>query len=274
MEYKKMKLSKKQIRVVQIIIVFAIVVCGFWVYNNNKVEDLPKVDSIVEKIDKSIKNGVYVSNPIDFDTYWKINEDVYAYIYIDGTTIDYPILQHPSDDSYYLDHTIERVKVYPASIYTEGLNKKDFSDRNTLIYGHNMNVNGTMFNAITNYADETFFNEHKTFYIYTPTKILQYEVFAAYENDDSHLMYQYDFNDDTSSQTFLDDVKRKAGERYDASMKVAISDHLVTLSTCSEIDNNRFIVHAKLMQSVDCDYKSGRYVEKQDNQFKNMKKSD
>ena len=96
-----------------------------------------------------------VEIPIDFSGLKNQNEDIYAWIRIPGTVIDYPILQHPEDDTYYLNRTAERKKGLPGSIYTENLNKTDFSDRNTLIYGHNMK-NGSMFGDLSLYMDSNY----------------------------------------------------------------------------------------------------------------------
>lgn len=76
--------------------------------------------------------------PVKFGELQSVNPDVYAWITVPGTEIDYPILQHPSDNSYYLMHNIDGSYGYPGCIYTENLNSKDFTDNNTVIYGHNM----------------------------------------------------------------------------------------------------------------------------------------
>ena len=73
-----------------------------------------------------------------------LNPDVYAWIDVPGTEISYPVLQSAEDNSYYLEHTIEGEKTLPGAIYSENYNSKDFSDYNTILYGHNMR-NGTMF---------------------------------------------------------------------------------------------------------------------------------
>lgn len=93
-----------------------------------------------------------VDIPIDFAELRKMNPEIYAWIRIPGTEVDYPIVQRPEDDAYYLDHTIEGEAGLPGSIYTESLNKQDFTDKNTVIYGHNMKDN-TMFGSLKDYKD-------------------------------------------------------------------------------------------------------------------------
>ena len=94
------------------------------------------------------------------------NKDIYSWIYIPGTNIDYPIVQHPSDNAYYLNHNLNGTKGYPACIYTELENQKDFGDFQTIIYGHNMR-DGSMFHDLRYYQEKDYVEEHPYIYIYT-----------------------------------------------------------------------------------------------------------
>ena len=116
---------------------------------------------------------------IDFEYLKTLNEDIYAWITVPGTIIDYPILQHPTDDSYYLHHNLDGSYGYPGCIYTESLNTKDFEDPNTVIYGHNMKA-GTMFAELHKFEDGEFFSANDEVVIYLPEKALHYQIFAAY----------------------------------------------------------------------------------------------
>ena len=81
-----------------------------------------------------------MENPIDFDSLTAQYPDIYAWIRIPGTKVDYPIVQREGDNGYYLNHTIDGKKKTEGSIYTEDYNSKDFGDANTVIYGHNMKM--------------------------------------------------------------------------------------------------------------------------------------
>lgn len=85
------------------------------------------------------------------------NPDIYAWIEIPDTNVNYPIVQSADDDSYYLNHTIDGQEGYPGSIYTEKVNAKDFSDFNTVIYGHDMK-DGSMFKDLHKFEDADFLN--------------------------------------------------------------------------------------------------------------------
>ena len=191
--------------------------------------------------------------PVKFDELWEINPDVYAWITIPGTDIDYPILQHPSDDAYYLNHNIDGSYGRPACIYTESLNSKDFTDNNTVIYGHNMK-NGTMFAQLHKFEDKDFFEEHKEVTIYLPDKVLHYKIFAVHTYDDRHLLYSFDFSDKAVYRDYLESVFsiRDMSANIDTDMTVTEDDKIITLATCVyKQPSLRFYVQAVLMENGD-----------------------
>ena len=173
--------------------------------------------------------------PIDFETLWETNSDVYAWINIPGTVIDYPILQHTTDDSYYLNYTIDGVEGYPGCIYTERVNSKDFTDNNTVIYGHNMR-NETMFTDLHKFREADFFVDHDTVYIYTPSKQLTYKIFAAYLYDDRHLTNSFDFSDMEVYSDYLEELPTIITKDETANYRNEISptdtNKIITLITC------------------------------------------
>ena len=213
------------------------------VYEDIKVEhdvqpliDLPQLE--LEKIE----------NPIDFKSLTAQYPDVYAWITIPGTRIDYPIVQHPSDNGYYLNHTVDGRKRIEGSIYTENYNSKDFSDPNTLIYGHNMK-NGSMFKGLHKYKDRKFMEEHDEVLIYQDGRVLKYKIFAAYVYDSRHLMLSFDFQDKNIFDYYLNSVltKKDMSSIIDNSISITTSDRIVTLSTCNNNKAQRYLVQAVLL---------------------------
>lgn len=171
--------------------------------------------------------------PIDFAELRSQNEDVYAWVDIEDTNVHYPILQSPTDDSYYLNHTIDHVAGLPGSIYTERVNAKDFSDFNTMIYGHDMK-NGTMFKDLHKFEDKEFFDTHDTVMIYTETEAKTYRVFAAVIYDDRHIMYSYDNDSVADRKAFIQslyDVGAR-GSLFREGMEIDENSKLITMSTC------------------------------------------
>lgn len=186
--------------------------------------------------------------PIDFDSLQQTNPDIYAWIQIEGTNINYPIVQSPTDDAYYLDHTVEGAAGLPGSIYTERVNSKEFTDFNTLIYGHDM-LDGSMFADLHKYADAMFMQEHSTVVIYTPEKKLTYEIAAAIVYDDRHIMNFYDFSQENQRQAYIDSSygSRSMSNVIREDVPITVDSHIITMSTCiSGQDNQRFLVQAVL----------------------------
>lgn len=170
---------------------------------------------------------------LDFDALWEINEDIYAWITIPGTNIDYPILQHPTDDSYYLNYNIDGSYGHPGCIYTESLNSKEFTDSNTVIYGHNLKEK-TMFTELHKFENRDFFAEHDEIIIYLPGKTLHYKVFAAHVYDDRHLLYSFDFSDKDIFAGYLQSIYdiRDMGANINRDFTVTAEDKIITLVTC------------------------------------------
>lgn len=177
------------------------------------------------------------------------NGDIYAWIYIPDTKIDYPVLQHPTDNLYYLDYNLDGSRGYPGCIYTEDYNAKDFTDPVTVLYGHNMK-NGTMFAGLHRYSDSQYMEEHPYVYIYTEEGLLVYEIFAAHEYSDAHILYSHDYTDEGQMETYLEDIKsmRDMTNVLREEVEVTTQDRILTLSTCiSSKPNNRFLVQGVLV---------------------------
>lgn len=178
--------------------------------------------------------------------------DIYAWISIPDTRIDYPVLQHPSDDTYYLNYNLDGSKGYPGCIYTERENSRDFSDFNTVIYGHNMK-NGSMFHDLHSYEDESFLPDHPYVYIYTPDRVMRYRIFAAYPYDDRHLLYSFDYATPEGRSGYLSEIFsiRSMSAVLDDQVAVTSDDRLITLSTCVGSQNEkRYLVQAVLVNDI------------------------
>ncbi len=201
-------------------------------------------ESVVEEVETEEYQHSY-ENTIDFESLWEINEDIYAWVEVPGTSISYPIVQHTSDDAYYLDYTIENVNGLPGSIYSEPTyNSKDFRDYNTVVYGHEMK-DGSMFGTLKLFKNADFREEYNEIVIYTPENTYVYEIYAAVVYDDRHIRWMYDEGDDADSLDFLGSLENTndLSNYINEELEVTEDDHLITLSTCvANKDNNRYIV--------------------------------
>lgn len=221
-------------------------------------ENLPKDGSNSGK--KETKKGEKVvpmdpyEKKVDFNMLQdSVESNIYAWIYIPGTMIDYPILQHPSDNTYYLEHNLNGSKGYPGCIYTENYNAKDFSDSNTVIYGHNMK-NGTMFADVHKFENSEYVKEHPYVYIYMPGKMYVYQVYAAYEYGNEHLIANRELSNGREFVRYVGELQEAADHNgfSDSDVKVAPDDKIITLSTCiSGQDDKRFLMQAVLCEQVE-----------------------
>lgn len=212
--------------------------------------EVPAEPESDEPVEEEVQYVLEVEIPdlqLDWEKLEKENDDIYAWIYIPNTKVDYPVLQHDTDDSYYLKYNIDGTKGYPGCIYTEKKNEKDFSDRNTVLYGHNMK-NGTMFASLHKFEDNVFFEENKYIFIYTPQKTFVYEIFGAYEFSDKHLLYNYDYETDEGFEEYLEEIKGIRGmNAHMRSVKLNTDSKIVTLCTCIKgKDNKRYLVQGVL----------------------------
>ena len=186
-----------------------------------------------------------------------VNPDIYAWITVPGTNIDYPMVQHPYDNVFYLNHNLDGSAGYPGCIYTENYNSKTFTDSNTVIYGHNLK-NGTMFSKLHVFTAADLTNENHVFYIYTPTKICVYLVFAAYEFPAYHLVLNYDYGNIYAYEQYQQDILTGYGIRpggtHNVRQGVTLTgtDRIVTLSTCTKDHNKayRYLVAGKLIGEI------------------------
>lgn len=196
--------------------------------------------------------------PIDFEGLQEINPEIYAWIRVPDTNIDYPILQHLEDDqSYYLSRDIYGKANQAGSLYTEYYNSRDFQEPNTVIYGHNMK-NGSMFHNIRYFAKQEYFDEHEELYIYLPDKIMKYQIIACYEYDDRHLLGSFDFYDEEVFAQYLEDIMnpRSMYTMIREGVELTTEDKLVTLSTCvANKPNNRRLLQAVLVEELEAEYR-------------------
>ncbi len=203
---------------------------------------------------ESTDSSALPENPINFAEIQQKNPDVCAWIQIPGIeVIDYPIMQSSveANDNFYLYHDINGSSKRAGSIYIQKLNHKDFADPNTLIYGHNM-LNGTMFGQLKKFRNKTFFDEHRTIFVYTPDEILEYEIISAFVYDDRHIMNSFNFSVENECQEFFDECVNPTSftKQVLDGATLTTDDKIITLSTCTSNDSERYLVVGKLIETT------------------------
>ena len=180
---------------------------------------------------------------VDFDALKAINEDVRAWIYLEDTHINYPVVQG-SDNDYYLNRLYNGKSNGAGSIFMDFRNSGKFTDRNSILYGHRMN-NGTMFADLSNYSNREFFDEHPYILIITPEAKYKAEVFSAYVANTSYNSWDTVFDGDEKYMNWLESIQSRS--YFSRDVEFSPESRVVTFSTCTyEFENARFVVHAIL----------------------------
>ncbi len=184
---------------------------------------------------------------VDFDELKAINPDVYAWITIDGTAIDYPIAHCDEETAFYLDHDIDGKPSKAGMIFTDTCNSNDFSDPMTLIYGHNMK-NGSMFKGLHSFRDASFFKEHDTVKIYMDGIELDYRIYDCFISPNEHILKVHDFSNPIGCFKYIDGLKNKRdfSANFRDDIELEVSDHMLTLITCVGDPSRRLFVQCVL----------------------------
>lgn len=178
----------------------------------------------------------------DFSALLSKNRDVQGWISIEGTNIDYSIVQGVTNEEY-LRHTIEHTFNNAGSIFLNSQVKRPFEELNTIIYGHNQR-NGMIFHDLMKYKEESFYKEHPYIEIYTPDRTYVYQVCSAYITNAFSDTYLLERNRSFTPERFLNQMMQSA--LYDTGAMMTQYDTFLTLSTCTNnAEEERMVVHAK-----------------------------
>lgn len=184
------------------------------------------------------------ANP-SFQKLLAINEDVRAWITIDGTHIDYPVLQG-DDDMEYLNKNVYGEFEMSGSIFLSSLNRLDFSDNYNLTYGHHMS-GGAMYGDVIEFTDNSFFNKHTSGQLILPDKVYNIEVFACVVTDAYDNMVFDPAAQCYNMQSFVDYIRAMAVQYRD--IGISAKDKIIGLSTCSFASTNeRTILFGRLVK--------------------------
>ena len=223
--------------------------------DDNQKIDLKKIDPKEEikeeKEDNTDYNlyrkfSSYKIKDINFTELKNINSEVVSWLIVDGTNINYPIVQTSNND-FYLEHDINKMSTINGWTFVDYRNNPNMNDDNTIFYGHNL-FNKTAFGSISNIFTDKWFNtsNHKIILL-NENNIFTYEIFSFYysEPDSSYLNTNYENRE--SYQEFLNNIKNKSEKNF--SVDVSSNDKIITLSTCTDDNNGRKVVHAKLIKT-------------------------
>lgn len=217
-----------------------------------KYVNIPEASIAMEELETNLlePEDAHISRKkptIDFNALMAINQDCIGWICIPETEINYPIVQG-SDNSYYLKHLFNGQWNNNGCIFLDCRVNVSLSDRHSIIYGHHMK-NGTMFSELAKYKKQEYFENHPTGLLITPDVIYQIDFFAGYVVDTKDNAWNVSFQSDEGFETWIKEIKQKSC--VESSLYPAVTDRILTLSTCSyEFDNARFVLHGRISKLV------------------------
>jgi len=181
---------------------------------------------------------------VNFEDLWRINEDVVAWLYGPDSRFNYPVVQG-SDNDYYLYRLLDGTWNNNGSLFLDWRSSPDFSDGNSIIYGHHMKT-GDMFGTLVKYKDQSYYDSHPFLYLTTPTQKYRVDLFAGCVVEDDAEIYQ----SMSVSDSLLESYRSRSTFR--PAEEISTDGPILTLSTCSyEFDDARYVVLGVLVPLED-----------------------
>lgn len=191
---------------------------------------------------ENTENEKEMQYTVDFEKLKNMNEETVGWIKVNGTNIEYAIVKS-SDNSYYLNHNFEKKYNSGGWIFADYKNKFDGTDKNIVIYGHNMKDN-SMFGSLKDILDEEWYNNEENYIIdfITEKEQQKYQVFSVYkiENEDYYIDTEFKKNEFSK---FTETLKKRSVK--DFNLEITEEDSILTLSTCADNNKYRIVLHAK-----------------------------
>lgn len=258
----KKKLSLRARIIITIAVVVVLIGLAWLIYY---LVDYKRGQTIYEDINKNytVSNGDEWYNKIDVNIaeLKQKNPDTRGWLFFENEEISYPVVQGADDDKY-LNTSFDGQQLRAGSIFLEALNNGDFSDKNSILYGHNMR-DQSMFGRLQKYKyEDNYYQDHLYFQVLTADKIYRYKVFAYNDVSDTSDVYTLTFASDKEYVKYINMVKQLSQQQIDVpdvSEPNATDDEkiiqnykkLVTLSTCTDRDDMRFVVIGTLVGEYD-----------------------
>jgi len=179
---------------------------------------------------------------VDFEELHKINPEIVGWLIVEGTRINYPVVQG-ADNSFYLKHQFDGRYSEVGCLFLDAENDASFQEFNQIIYGH-YRWNGAMFYDVGEYKNQAFFDEHPTGWLITPSAAYRLYFFSGYVSD----VYGKAWDTGLSEAEYLAWLGEcRERSAFSSDVVLTADSRVLTLSTCSyEFKNARFVLHAVL----------------------------
>lgn len=219
------------------------------------VEELPEDEEKEEIINPPKNNSNYESDywkyiklpliNVDFTELLKKNSDTVAFLKVNGTNINYPVVQTDNND-YYLSHSYDKSNNQAGWVFSDYRNQLDDLKDNSVIYAHGR-VNKTMFGSLKNIFENNWYSDTDNYIVNlaTPYNSYLFQVISVYKIPTETYYITTNFGTDESFQKFIDTILSRS--KYDFNVEVTTEDKILTLSTCYNA-TDKVVLHAKLIK--------------------------
>ena len=268
---KKKLILKKWIRVTILIIFIIILIFStfklfIWQQDSNKTKDIEEeiIDNADTEERQAIEENTQNINPpddkdndywnyikmdmlsVNFDDLKKKNSDTVGWIKVEGTNINYPVVQ-TTDNKYYLNHSYDKTSNKAGWVFADYRNDLDNFDKNTVIYAHGR-VDTTMFGSLKNILKSSWYNNKNNHIIKfsTPKENTLWQVFSVYTIEAESYYITTKFPSNEYFKEFVTTLKNRSKIEFSAIPNE--NDKILTLSTCKDSKGNRVVMHAKLIK--------------------------
>ena len=267
---RKLKASSIFIAIICLILLGIIIFSGYniviWLIENKKIanlekninesviiEEIPDTEEtiIIEQEEKPNKTDPYWDYiqlnliDVDFTELKKINKSTKGWLYVGGTNINYPFVQH-KDNKFYLNHSFDKKYNSAGWVFADYRNKLDGTDKNTIIYAHGR-LDKSMFGSLRNIIKTDWYNntDNLIVKISTEKENTLWQVFSVYKIKTTNDYIQTEFYSDDEYLNFLNKLQKRS--KFDFNTDITSTDKILTLSTCYD-DNYKIVLHAKLIK--------------------------
>jgi sortase B len=216
--------------------------------NYEEIKDSENTEYINKPDNKEDDYYYFIKFPlinVNFSELQKKNSDTIAWINVNNTNINYPIVQ-TTNNNYYLTHSFNKKENEAGWVFMDYRNNQDFTDKNTIIYAHSR-LNKTMFGSLSKVLKESWYKNKDNYIIRisTPTENSSWQIFSVYKIKTETYYLTTNFINNNDYEKFLITLKNRS--KYNFNTNISIQDEILTLSTCYS-DTERTVVHAKLIK--------------------------
>jgi sortase B len=226
-------------RVLSVIIVLCLIIgflySAYALWDNWLIYHGAGVDSDLLKYKPSLTGGA--ESDLTLADLLEINPDVCAWLTVDDTNIDYPVVQGTSNMEYINKDVFGEFSM-SGSVFLDYRNAKDFSDYYSLIYAHHMEGK-VMFGELPEFQEEEYFETHRSGTLYMLDRSYSIEWFACVYTDayDEHVFQPASYRTDEAKEELLTYLETEAIQ-YRELEDLTIEDQILGLSTCSDMTTN------------------------------------